>query len=47
MVVQQMGCEPELEFWCADKWDAVAIEGLVEELGRKGEARRRFGEERG
>ena len=47
MVVQEINRYADSEFRYADKSDEVAIEGLVRDMGRMEEARRRFGEGRG
>ncbi len=47
MVVQEINRYADSEFRYADKSDEVAIDGLVRDMGRMEEARRRFGEERG
>ena len=47
MVVQEINRYADSEFRYADKSDAVAIDGLVRDMGRMEEARRRFGEGRG
>ena len=43
MVVQEINRYADSEFRYADKSDEVAIEGLVRDMGRMEEARRRFG----
>ncbi|NUB45990.1 ATP-binding protein [Fertoebacter nigrum] len=47
MVVQEINRYADSEFRYADKSDEVAIEGLVRDMGRMEEARRRYGEGRG
>ena len=47
MVVQEINRYADSEFRYADKSDEVAIDGLVRDMGRMEEARRRFGEGRG
>ncbi len=46
MVVQEINRYADSEFRYADKSDEVAIEGLVRDMGRMEEARRRYGEGR-
>ena len=47
MVVQEINRYADSEFRYADKSDAVAIDGLVRDMGRLEEARKRYGEGRG
>jgi energy-coupling factor transporter ATP-binding protein EcfA2 len=47
MVVQEINRYADSEFRYADKSDEVAIDGLVRDMGRMEEARRRYGEGRG
>ncbi len=47
MVVQEINRYADSEFRYADKSDEVAIDGLVREMGRMEEARKRYGEGRG
>ncbi len=47
MVVQEINRYADSEFRYADKSDEVAIVGMVREMGRVEEARRRFGEGKG
>ena len=47
MVVQEINRYADSEFRYADKSDEVAIEGMVRDMGRMEEARRRYGEGKG
>ncbi len=47
MVVQEINRYADSEFRYADKSDEVAITGMVRDMGRMDEARRRYGEGRG
>ncbi len=47
MVVQEINRYADSEFRYADKSDEVAIDGLVRDMGRMEEARRRYGEGQG
>ncbi len=47
MVVQEINRYADSEFRYADKSDEVAIDGLVRDMGRMEEARKRYGEGRG
>ncbi len=47
MVVQEINRYADSEFRYADKSDEVAIDGLVRDMGRMEEARRRYGEGKG
>ena len=47
MVVQEINRYADSEFRYADKSDEVAVDGMVREMGRMEEARRRYGEGKG
>ncbi|MFA9231245.1 MAG: ATP-binding protein [Microgenomates group bacterium] len=47
MVIQEINRYADSEFRYADKSDEVAIEGMVRDMGRMEEARKRYGEGRG
>ena len=47
MVVQEINRYADSEFRYADKSDEAAVDGMVREMGRMEEARKRFGEGKG